>query len=360
MTSSSSSFVTPLLSARWKWPTCCSLRLSAINAAQVIRLRSRLLRPLRSQTSPNSTLSVRSTSLGANCRSASRAADELAGGLDMVTPSRLDVSRAGVADEALRRPVAPLRAQALLGADQVAAVGGVEPIGVGPALVHAAPRILPVVVDLAAQQMAADAPHVLVLAEALDVLVVLEHAVDVLDLVGDVVQPDLRVVDAEQHMMVDILLAAIEPAEGADDVLLVAGIDVIGAQHAQRVAEPRHGLLDLGRRQHAMADALDRGRRLGEPHHPAGAPHGLARSVQLVARHLHHGHALHAVDDLDLVAVRLGEPHALAAARLVERLDAGGAGQAGGALEVILVRRVVGEADELCAALLHRVQMMVP
>src|SRR5690242_4653641 len=81
-----SSLVTPLFSARPKWPTCCSVRLSAIRAAQVIRLRSRLERPGRSQTSPNSTLSVRSTNLGAKALSASRAADDCTGGLDIIPP----------------------------------------------------------------------------------------------------------------------------------------------------------------------------------------------------------------------------------------------------------------------------------
>ena len=75
--------------------------------------------------------------------------------------------------------------------------------------------------------MPADPPHMLVLAKPLQVLVVLEDAVDVLDLVGDVVQPGLLVVHAEQDVMVDIVLAAVEPAEGADDVLLVAGVDVV-------------------------------------------------------------------------------------------------------------------------------------
>src|ERR1044072_4346522 len=80
-----SSFLTPLLSARPKWPTCCSVRLSAIRAAQVIRLRSRLLRPGRSQTSPNSTSSVSSTNLGAKALSASCAAEAATGGLDTVS-----------------------------------------------------------------------------------------------------------------------------------------------------------------------------------------------------------------------------------------------------------------------------------
>ena len=63
--------------------------------------------------------------------------------------------------------------------------------------------------------------------------------------------------------------------------------------------------------------------------------------------------------DLDLVAVGLGEAHALAAARFVQRLDAGSAGQLREALQVVLVGSVIGEADELRAALVCDMQMMV-
>src|SRR5215213_4824706 len=338
MSSSNSSFLTPLLMARWKWPVCCSVRLSATKAAQVIRLRSRLERPGLSQTSPNSTLSVRSTSLGANARSASRAADESAGRLDMILSSSTKTTRsgAGVADEALGRPLAPLRLEALLDTQQMATVGRVQPVGVGPALVHAAPRVGPVIIDLAAQQVAADAPHVLVLADLLDVLVILEDGVDVLRLVGNVVQPRLLVVHAEQHVVVDIFVAAVEAAEGADDVVLVAGIDVVRADHAQRLAEPGDGLLDLGRRQHAMADALDRRRRLGKPHQAALAAQWIAAGIDRVALHLGRRHRRHAVDHLDLVAVGFLQANALAAARLVQGLDARGARQLGEPLEVIL------------------------
>src|SRR4051812_13807136 len=82
--------------------------------------------------------------------------------------------RTRVAHEPLRRPVAPLRLEAFLGAQQVAAVRRVEAVGVGPALVDAAPRVAPVVIDLAAEQVAADSPHVVVLAERLEILVILE------------------------------------------------------------------------------------------------------------------------------------------------------------------------------------------
>ena len=64
-------------------------------------------------------------------------------------------------------------------------------------------------------------------------------------------------------------------------------------------------------------------------------------------------------DDFDLVPVGFGQAHALAAARLVQRLDARGARQRGEALQVVLVGGVVGEADELRATLVRDVQMRV-
>jgi hypothetical protein len=73
ITSTSSACVTPLSMARLTWPRNCSVRFIAISAAQVMRLRSRLLRPGLSQTSPYTTFSVRSISLGANDLTCSRA-----------------------------------------------------------------------------------------------------------------------------------------------------------------------------------------------------------------------------------------------------------------------------------------------
>src|SRR5579862_2706041 len=72
--------------------------------------------------------------------------------------------RAGVTDEFLRRPLAPLRPQRFFGGNEIGAIGEVEAIAVGPVLVDAAPGIGPIVIDLAAEHVAADAPHMLVLA----------------------------------------------------------------------------------------------------------------------------------------------------------------------------------------------------
>jgi hypothetical protein len=68
---------------------------------------------------------------------------------------------------------------------------------------------------------------------------------------------------------------------------------------------------------------------LARPHQPAGAPVRLAAGVDRVARDLDRLDRLHAGDHLDLVAVGLLEPHPLAAARLVQGLDARGARQLG-------------------------------
>src|ERR1700722_8272582 len=88
-------------------------------------------------------------------------------------------SRAGVIDEFLRRRLAPLRHQGLLGGQEVRAVGQIQAVAVGPMLVHAAPRIGPVVVDLAAQDMAAAPPDVLVGAKLLEIVVGHADVVDV-------------------------------------------------------------------------------------------------------------------------------------------------------------------------------------
>src|SRR4029453_3008401 len=75
MISPISSRVTPLFSARSRWPGSWSVRYMAINAATVMKLRSRLESPGRSQTSPKSTFSLRATSFGAAPRTTSRALD---------------------------------------------------------------------------------------------------------------------------------------------------------------------------------------------------------------------------------------------------------------------------------------------
>jgi hypothetical protein len=123
----------------------------------------------------------------------------------------------------LRDRLAPRSAGALAAFHDVGWGMGVEHIGIGPMLVHAAPRVGPVIEELAADQMAAYAPHVLV-AFANQMLVTDHHVVDIGGLVGEVIEPALVAANAEEGVMVDVPVTAVEAIEGADDVALLAGI----------------------------------------------------------------------------------------------------------------------------------------
>src|SRR6266851_4144039 len=137
----------------------------------------------------------------------------------------------GVAHEDLRDRLAPRSAGAFAAFEQIGRGVGVEDVGVGPVLVHAAPRIGPVIEQLAADQMAADAPHVLI-ALSLEMLVADHHVVDVGGLVGEMVEAALVAADAEECVMIDIILAAVQAIERADDVALLAGIELVRAAEA--------------------------------------------------------------------------------------------------------------------------------
>ena len=90
----------------------------------------------------------------------------------------------------LRDRLAPRSAGALAALQDVGRGVGVEHVGVGPVLVHPSPRVGPVIEQLAADQMAADAPHVLI-AFAGQMLVTDHHVVDVGRLVGEMVEAAL-------------------------------------------------------------------------------------------------------------------------------------------------------------------------
>src|SRR5262245_1905363 len=104
--------------------------------------------------------------------------------------------------------------------------------------------------------MAADAPDVLVGAEALQMLVPDEDVVDVLNLEGEVIEPGPRMADAEERVMVGILGATVAAAEGADEIVGATLIDIVGAEQPQGLAKPPNRLGDVRRRQHGVADAF--------------------------------------------------------------------------------------------------------
>ena len=133
---------------------------------------------------------------------------------------------------------------------------GVEHIGVRPMLVHPAPRVAPIVEHLAAQRVAADAPEMFI-PFLLHVLVADHDVVDVGRFVGQVVQSRLVAADAEKGVVIDVLVAAVEAVERADDVVLAVGVDIVGAAQADNVAVPAERLLELRRVDHEVADPLD-------------------------------------------------------------------------------------------------------
>src|SRR6266446_6868945 len=104
--------------------------------------------------------------------------------------------------------------------------------------------------------MAADAPEMLV-ALFLQELVANHDVVHVRRLVRQVVQARLVAADTEEDMVVDIILAAVEPVERADDVGLLVGVDLVRAAEAEHLAVPAERLLELRRVHDEMADALD-------------------------------------------------------------------------------------------------------
>jgi len=60
--------------------------------------------------------------------------------------------------------------------------------------------------------------------------------VDVLDLEREMVEAGLLVPQAEEDVVIDVGVAAVAAVERADQVALLAGVDVVGTDEAERVA----------------------------------------------------------------------------------------------------------------------------
>jgi hypothetical protein len=94
-------------------------------------------------------------------------------------------------------------------------------------LMDAARGISPIVVDLTAEQVTADAPHVLELAETVQIFTADEHVVDVLHLERKMIEAGALVPHAEEGVVINLIVAGIDPAELANDVLPLPGINVV-------------------------------------------------------------------------------------------------------------------------------------
>src|SRR5208282_2238809 len=165
-------------------------------------------------------------------------ASSILGPFALAAPSMVFSLRYRVLDEFLRHGVTPLREEPIPGRNLVGGRAGVEDVGVGPVLVDPAPGIVPVIVDLGAEHVAADAPDMLVLARFLQMFLAEHHVVEIAHLERQMVEAVLRSGEAEENMVIDIIVAAVEPVERADDVALVAFINVVRDQETQRLAVP--------------------------------------------------------------------------------------------------------------------------
>ena len=136
-------------------------------------------------------------------------------------------------------------------------------------------------------------------------------------------------VEAEEDVMIDVGIAAVAAVERADQVVLLAGIDVVRADEAQRLAEPAHGLVEFGviSTPWPMRFTCEGpfGSRMSSPARNSGSLPELSFCRGFRDRR----HRRDAVHHLDLIAVRLSQPHALAAAGSSISLDAGGARRLG-------------------------------
>src|SRR5580692_8806262 len=77
----------------------------------------------------------------------------------------------------------------------------------------------------------------------------------------------------EKGMVIDIIIASIDPTELTDDVLFFPGINVVRAHQTECLAEPANGLPVLWRAENSVANALHAG-------WPGGEPDDLTRAVQ--------------------------------------------------------------------------------
>src|SRR5438270_6138996 len=176
-------------------------------------------------------------------------------------------------------------------------------------------------------------------------LVADHNIIDVGSFVREVVEPALVAADAEEGVVVDIIVAAVEPIERADDIGLLARIELVGATEAEHLAIPAERLLEILAHNDKMAEPLDvRRARLDAEQFALAAVFvlpGIDRRP-LDRNRLEH---LHAIDDFDLVSVGVGQANALAAAGLVDLFDRRGAVDARDLIEILHAGSVNGDAD---------------
>src|SRR5262249_57046886 len=129
--------------------------------------------------------------------------------------------------------------------------------------------------------------------------------------------------DAEEGVVIDKVVAAVEPVERTGDVGLLADINLVRDAETQHLAIPADRLFILRRVHDKMAHPLDvRWASLDAAVVKLIGPLRLVLAdIDLWAMDRDFWQHRHPVDDLDLKPVRVGQANALAAARLVDVLD---------------------------------------
>src|SRR5688572_28741514 len=106
--------------------------------------------------------------------------------------------------------------------------------------------------------MPSDAPDMVVLALRIQIVVAKGEVVDILDFEADVIQAGFRSRRTQQHVMVDIVVAPIDPRESRQDFrLVVRRVEIVGMHETEIFLEPAYGLLLNRRRHHGVTNALD-------------------------------------------------------------------------------------------------------
>ena len=104
--------------------------------------------------------------------------------------------------------------------------GGIQPVTVGPVLIHHPERIDPVIEDLAALDMAADTPHV-AKSSLSHCLMTDVEVVDVLNLERQVVDTILATLQNLHDMVVNRRFALVEPNERHEQPVTIGRGDII-------------------------------------------------------------------------------------------------------------------------------------
>src|SRR5438105_2930385 len=161
------------------------------------------------------------------------------------------------------------------------------------------------------------------------------------------VEPGVRSLEAQERMVIDVGVAAVAAVERGDDVVLRPGVYLIRRYEAEHLPVPAGLFLRAVAHEHGMRDALHLRGAAVEAHQLARAPQLVVPPIHRVLAHRKLRDLALAPDHIDGVAKRVGEPHALAATRLVDVLDAASAGGFRDFLEVFLGFDVKAEAEEL-------------